>query len=248
MERIPEDAPNREVKRFVESDGPVDWPHAETLKFLYRALDRINFLFFSPKDESQIPIPQAVLGIAKEDIRVLAYFRTTYNPNALPLEIVLNEQHINRPRWELCESLTHEALHLFQEYMVKHKQHDYFSCAGNYHNKQFCLMAKEIGLNVFPGAGFHFAPPDEGSQFDKAMTLIGVERPPEAKPVDPKPPKKPPSGNYWDIGPKPKGGSTLIQYTANECTRQPQCKLRSGRKDLHISCDDCQGKFMPVSA
>ena len=246
MEAIERENPNKLIKDYVERDGPKDWQHAETLKFLYHALEKMEYAFLSPRDESQLAIPQAVLGISKEDIRILAFFRTTYNPNGLPLEIILNEVHIARSRWELCESLAHEALHLYQEYMVKKKQHDYFSCTGNNHNRQFCSMAKEIGLNVFPGAGFHFAPPDKNSQFEKLLHLIGEERPEEAKPGDGKLPPIKPSGNWWDVGPKPKGSSLMLLYTCDSCDRQPRCKIRSGRSDLEIGCRRCGGDFHPA--
>ena len=107
-------------------------------------------------------------------------------------------------------------------------------------------MAKEIGLNVFPGAGFHFAPPDKDSPFERIMNLMWIDRPLEAQPTASKPPKKEPEGHYWDIGPKPKGGSTLVPYVCDDCTRKPVCKPRSGQKNLNLNCGECNGHFSPV--
>src|SRR5713226_2425624 len=108
MEAIEQENPNKFIKDYVERDGPKDWQHAEVLKFLYWLYDRTKFTWFSPKDDTQLELPQAVLAISKQDVRTLAAFRTTYNPNGIPLEIILNEVHIKRSRWELAESLVHE--------------------------------------------------------------------------------------------------------------------------------------------
>ena len=46
----------------------------------------------------------------------LAAHRLTYNPNGLPFEIIMNALWIQRPRWELAETLLHKSVHLFQEF------------------------------------------------------------------------------------------------------------------------------------
>jgi hypothetical protein len=50
------------------------------------------------------------------------------------------------------ETLTHEFLHLKQQKFGR----DPYRRRGGGHNKEFCTMAKQIGLNVFPVIGYHY--------------------------------------------------------------------------------------------
>lgn len=47
---------------------------------------------------------------------------------------------------------------------------------GSQLNKEFCSMAKQLGLNVLPNVGCHFAVADEGSPFAILMRETGITR------------------------------------------------------------------------
>jgi hypothetical protein len=240
-----EGEPNQVIKRYIENDGPKEWQFAETLKWLYGMYGKIATLWFSCQDESQLALPQPVLAIAPMDVRTLAAFRLSYNPKGLSNEILLNQRWITRPRWELAESLTHETIHLFQEYSVRQKVEGFYTCTNTGHNKQFVAIAEEIGLHPKVGEGYHLRPAD--GQFARLMELLGEEKPPHAAGAEVAPTAK----KWWwddDRGGKPKGGSTLVLYTCATCTRAPACKIRAGRRDLEIGCRTCGGDFQVTTS
>jgi hypothetical protein len=119
-------------------------------------------------------------------------------------------------------------------------------CKSGYHNKQFVEIAEELGLHPLLGVGAHWRPGD--GQFARLMEPLEVEKPDHAKGEFEKP-DKPKDGKFWwdDNRGKKKGTSTLTLYTNPECPQPAPCKLRAGRKDLHLSCDDCSGKFQAAS-
>lgn len=240
-----EKAPNIVIKEYVEQDGPQDWKHRQMVQFLYRVFDAARFCFFSPRDESQLVLPQSVIAVDDMRHEVLAAYRISYNPTGLPFEIMMNAKWIGRPRWELCESLIHEEVHLFQEYMADQGVDGYEHCKGGYHNRQFVELCEQVGLHPILGVGAHWGP--AGGQFARLMELLGVEKPAHAEGEFKKPEGKVKGKPYWwdaDRG-KVKGTSTLILYTVDGCPRIPGCKVRSGRRDLQLACMTCGGHFEP---
>jgi len=232
--------PNSAIKDYIESDGPKEWRHFDTMKWLYGLHDTVLRVWFSPQNDEQLQLPQSVLAVSKLEYKTLAAYRLTHNPNGLPFEIVLNELWISRPKWELAESLTHETIHLYQEYMAGSKVEGFQTCAGNYHNKQFVGIAEEIGLHPKLGEGYHTRPAD--GQFERLMELLWIQKPDHAY----KKPERDEATGYWWDGDrrKPKGESTLLLYENPTCPEPKPCKLRSGKKDLEIACLKCGGTFV----
>lgn len=242
---------NKIVKDYVQTEAPQDWEHREVSQFLYRTYDLAKFTFFSPRDETQLTMPQAVIAVDQMRIEALAAHRLTYNPNGLPFEIRTNSRWIERPRWGLAESLVHEMVHLYQEdgadrYMDRFTGEPLEHCKNGYHNKQFVEMCAEIGLHPLIGIGAHWRPAD--GQFERLMELMEVEKPAHAYGEF-----KKPEGNVkgrdadWfaaDRG-KVRGISTLTLYTSDACTRSSPCRIRAGRRDLILNCGECGGHFLP---
>lgn len=245
MPRPEQSEPNIVIKGYVEADGPQDWKHRETTQFLYRTFDVARFAFFSPRDETQPVLPQSVIAVDGMRVETLAAYRLTYNPNGLPFEIVLNSRWIARPRWELAESLVHEMVHLYQEYLADQGVDGMQKSKNGYHNKQFVELCEDLGLHPIIGVGAHWRPAD--GQFERLMGQLGIEKPEHAKAegwVKPDPGKKGPNWFDADRG-RPKGKSTLVLYTSDQCERKPECKIRAGRKDMDIRCNECGGDFHP---
>ena len=244
-DREPETRINPVIKRYVETGGPKEWRHKETLKWAYRMYDLVRFTWFSPKDESQLTLPQAALAVGPLGVKTLAAYRLSYNPNGILYEITLGEEHIDRSLWELTESLVHETIHLYLDHLTKKKRADKLMTCGNlHHGKSFCAIAEEIGLHPVPGKGWHYKPGD--GPFERWMDLLGIEKPEKAQGKEW--PLEPPKGIKWDWGEfgKPKGRSSLIAYVCEVCIRKPECKPRSGLKDLDLNCGQCGGHFAPV--
>src|SRR5579859_2217604 len=116
---MPKEAPHHAIRDYVTSPtSPVDWQYRDVVSFLYSVFDAARFCFFSPQSESQLVLPQSIIAVDQMRHDTLAAYRITYNPNGLPFEIIMNAKWLDRPRWELCESLIHETTHLYQEYMA----------------------------------------------------------------------------------------------------------------------------------
>jgi hypothetical protein len=130
--------PNDVIKDYINSaDALNDWQHREVVQFLYSVYDAARFFFFSPLNDAQPVLPQSLIAVDEMRHDTLAAYRITYNPNGLPFEIIMNAKWLDRPRWELCESLIHETTHLYQEYMADHGVDGMEHCNRGYHNKQF---------------------------------------------------------------------------------------------------------------
>ncbi|MCL5962673.1 MAG: hypothetical protein M1358_25750 [Chloroflexi bacterium] len=153
----------------------------------------------------------------------------------------MNEVYIDRPKWELLETLLHEMVLLYQENAPGISR-----CKPPYHNQQFVEISEEIGLHPMLGSGAHREPAD--GQFEALMRCRRVEKPGYAKDIV-LPPEPPKGKKYWWDDDRKTGGrrgsSTLILYTAEKCVENPKCKIRSGRKDLRIGCLKCVDIFKP---
>jgi hypothetical protein len=138
-------------------------------------------------------------------------------------------------RWAQAESLLHEMLHLKQQ---KYGREPYRRGKST-HNKEFVTMAKQLGLNVMPNVGCHFAPADEGSPFDILMKEMGIPRPvdvPTAEGIRGR------RFDWFEIGKKEKGRSSLTKWS---CGCQ---NVRIGTKEFHARCTnpDCGNEFVRV--
>lgn len=227
--------PNRIIKEYIESDGPKDWAWQPVAKDLSNMSDLFRFYVFQIKHSGDYEMPVPLIALEELDVRTLGAYYLRENPLGLRWQISLNTKWAHRPAWELYETLCHEMVHLYQE---NHPTLE--NCKHGYHNRQFVDLCEEIGLHPKVGEGFHLRPAD--GQFARLMERFGIERPAYSEKVVVKPGEK---QNWWDEdrGGKPKGASNMALYTASECPHSPSCKIRSGRKDLRISCDECGGKF-----
>jgi hypothetical protein len=198
LERLRQDVPDLARRgRLVEANNPqpevrrnaetaTDWPYKEEAAHLYRLAVIFRDRLVDPilrTDRSQVPDPV----ISFDDMRnnnVLAAYTLARNPQGLLHEITLNTAHYDEVegkevwkfgRWAQAESLLHEMLHLKQQKYGKEP----YKRGKSTHNKEFCNMAKQLGLNVLPNVGCHFAVADDGSPFAILMKELGIPRPPE---------------------------------------------------------------------
>lgn len=230
--------PNRQVRKYVER-GARRWEHQKIAAELYKWSDVFRFYFLRPQAEYQPEIPNLVIGVESMRIDVLASYHLKENSVGLPYEITFNEHYIKRPIWELNESLLHEMVHLFQQETPGMQP-----CKHNYHNAQFVAICEELGLHPRLGSGAHWRPAD--GQFERLMTRFGVNKPAYAEAGNVEVPPESPKKHWWDDDRgKAKGKSNLILYLNPDCKKKQPCKLRSGRSDLNIVCQDCGGKFDP---
>jgi hypothetical protein len=141
-----DDLANASVREAASGD--TEWYYHELICFLYKWSDIFNRKFF----EGQLPHPV----ISVEKARATNYGHFVYGRNYLGLKfnINLNRRYLGRSEAELCETLLHEQLHLYQYKFGKPGK-------GNYHNKVFCTKAAEFGLQVELGRGCHFGSPTD---------------------------------------------------------------------------------------
>lgn len=236
--------PNDYIRDFILDDGAKDWRHTDLVKQLYEVDRTFTFNLFSPKDETQLELPQSVIAVADMRVEILAAYRLSYNPNGLFCEILHNEKHLDRPFWAVCESHLHERVHQMQEWLADKGDNGYQKCKGGWHNAQFVGLCEDVGLHPMLGIGAHWKPAD--GQFSRIMDRLDIPKPIEAGGAFPKPEDKRSKDSWWDRGRgTARGKSTLALYTADACNRSPRCKIRSGRTDLQIRCMECEGTFRP---
>ena len=99
--------PNAYIRDYVTGEGADGWKFKDKAEALYDMSDVFRHYFFSPGDETQQAIPNLVLAFPEMDHRALAAYRLVPNALGLSYEISLNAVYIDRPLWELCESLLH---------------------------------------------------------------------------------------------------------------------------------------------
>ena len=230
---------NEVLRGFVTSEeGASDWPHKKMAVWLSRMSQHIGFSFYSPKTEADPPLPPILIGIGPMNVNTYAGYYLDRNDLGLRWMIKCNGLHRGRSRWSLAETLTHEMGHVYQEEVLQN------GAKPPYHNKVFVDMMEELGIHAKLGEGYHYQPADLDGQFGRLMDKLCIAPPPPLRPETKS------NGNgrvrpWWEGYDKPKGGSTLTLYTAEGCVRSPICKVRAGRKDLHLRCDDCASVFTP---
>jgi hypothetical protein len=230
---IKESNPNAYIRDYVTGEGADGWKFKDKAEALYDMSDVFRHYFFSPRDKAQHSIPNLVLAFPEMDHRALAAYRLVPNALGLSYEISLNAMYIGRPLWELCESLLHEMVHLYQEETPGLKK-----CVNGYHNTQFVDIGEEIGLHPLPIVGAHWKPAD--GQFERLMDRYIILKPKHAEGEFAKPEDK--SKEAWwdkDRG-KSKGRSTLFKFS---CNCNPPFNIRTGRSNLTAMCLACNGQF-----
>jgi len=233
--------PQPAVRKNAES--AIDWKYKEEAAYLYRLAVIFRDRLVDPilrTDRSQVPDPV----ISFEDMRnnnILAAYTLVRNPQGLLHEITLNTAHYFENegkqvwkfgQWAQAESLLHEMLHLKQQKYGKEP----YRRGRSTHNKEFCEMAKQLGLNVVPNVGCHFAPADEGSPFAILMREMGIERPADVPTFEVRGRRF----DWFEIGKKEKGRSSLTKWG---CGCQ---NVRVGTKEFYARCTRCGNEFVRV--
>lgn len=235
--------PQPAVRKNAET--AIGWDYKEEASYQYRLAIIFRDRLVDPilrTDRNQVPDPV----ISFDDMRnnnVLAAYTLNRNPQGLLHEITLNTAHYvdvdgkkewKFGRWAQAESLLHEMLHLKQQKYGKEP----YKRGKSTHNKEFCNMAKQLGLNVLPNVGCHYAVADEGSPFAILMHELGIARPKDV-PVN----EEAIRGRRYDwfeIGKKEKGRSSLSKWT---CGCQ---NVRIGTKEFFARCTRCGNQFTRV--
>lgn len=238
--------PQPEVRRNAEN--AVDWEYKEEAAFLYRLAVVFRDRLVDPilrVDRSQVPDPVISFDNMRNN-NVLAAYTLARNPQGLLHEITLNtENYIDQEgkkvwrygRWAQAESLLHEMLHLKQQKYGK----DPYKRGKSTHNKEFCDMAKQLGLNVTPNVGSHFTPADVGSPFDILMKEMGIERPVDVPTVEDKRGRR---LSWFEIGKREKGRSSLTKWTCPECGLNARIGIKGDPYIIHAPCTEKTGKLV----
>jgi hypothetical protein len=231
--------PQPQVRKNAENAS--DWPYKEEAAYLYRLAVIFRDRLVDPilrTDRSQVPDPV----ISFDDMRnnnILAAYTLNRNPQGLLHEITLNTVHYETVegkevwkfgKWAQAESLLHEMLHLKQQKYGKEP----YKRGKSTHNKEFCTMAKQIGLNVVPNVGCHYQVADEGSPFAILMHELGIPRPADV------PRKEKQKEDWFEIGKKEKGRSTLTKWI---CECEPPQAARIGKDVFLAECLVCRQPF-----
>jgi hypothetical protein len=236
--------PQPEVRKNAETAS--DWLYREEAATLYNFAVIIRDRLIDPiarLDRSKVPDPVISFDNLRQS-RTLAAYTLARNPQGLLHEVTFNTAHYDikdgKPewrfgRWAQLETLTHEYLHLKQQ---KYGKEPYRGRGGG-HNKEFVTMAKEIGLNVFPVIGCHYAVADKGSPFAILMAELGIQRPEDVPSIEP---GTKPKDDWFEIGKKRKGRSSLTKWS---CGCQ---NAWIGAAEFHAQCLNCGNEFVQATA
>jgi hypothetical protein len=235
--------PQPEVRKNAENAS--DWIYREEAATLYNMAVLIRDRLIDPIlhiDRNQVPDPVISFDNLRQS-RTLAAYTLARNPQGLLHEVTFNTAHYDikdgKPewrfgRWAQLETLTHEYLHLKQQ---KFGREPYRGRGGG-HNKEFVTMAKQIGLNVVPVIGCHYAVADEGSPFAILMHELGIQRPADVPTEEGVKPKD----DWFEIGKKRKGRSSLTKWS---CGCQ---NAWIGSAEFYALCVKCGNPFLPATA
>jgi hypothetical protein len=225
-EHSAEATPHEAIRQHIEGAQDWEWRHIATT--LYQWTDRLNDRFFTQK------IPAALLSFERMDHRVLAAYTLNRNPQGLLYEITFNTLHLDRPLWEMLETLMHEYVHLWQQNRGEHP------VTRNYHNREFVDRCEALGLHPAIGTGVHTRPAD--GPFAAFLKAYAVSQPDygtdtivdgKGRPLD-----------WWYMpGKKEDQGSSTLRKWSCGCQN-----VRVGTKEFYASCTRCGHAFVKVEA
>lgn len=233
--------PQPEIRKNAEN--APDWEYTEEAQFLYRLGVVFRNRLVDPilrTDRSQVPDPV----ISFENLRnnnTLAAYTLARNPQGLLHEITFNTAHYQLEddrriwkygRWAQLETLLHEMLHLKQQKYGK----DPYSGGKVTHNKEFAAIAKDLGLNVTPNIGSHFAVADEGSPFAILMKELGIDRPADVVRASNE------KADWFEVGKKRKGVSSLHNWVCPECGIHARIGVKDNPEIIHAPCSARKGE------
>jgi len=238
--------PQPAVRKNAENAS--DWIFKEEAVNLYRLAIIFRDRLVDPilrTDRNQVPDPV----ISFDDMRnnnILAAYTLNRNPQGLLHEITLNTAHYEevegKPvwrfgKWAQAESLLHEMLHLKQQKYGKEP----YKRGKSTHNKEFCEMSKQLGLNVVPNIGCHYAPADEGSPFAILMHEMGIPRPTDVPTAEGTRGRR---LDWFEIGKKEKGRSSLSKWQCPECGLNVRIGIKGDPLIIHAPCSEKKGTFV----
>lgn len=243
--------PQPEVRKNAET--AIGWEFKEEAAYQYKLAVIFRDRLIDPilhTDRDRVPDPV----ISFEDMRnnnILAAYTLARNPQGLLHEITFNTAHYEDKegkkawkygRWAQAESLLHEQLHLKQQKYGKEP----YKRGKVTHNREFVEMAKQLGLNVMPNVGCHIAPADEGSPFDILMKELGIPRPTDVPTVEEQKGRR---FDWFEIGKKEKGRSSLSKWQCPECGLNVRIGIKGNPEIIHGPCTLKKGDtvfFIPV--
>jgi hypothetical protein len=115
----------------------TDWGYRDLSELLYAWFNRFNERFF----ENLLKTP--VISFERTRINTLGHFVIDRNPFGLKWNINLNRLYVGLPLVDILSILLHEQIHLWQQEFGKKKGKNPHN---NYHNKEFRLKAKLLGI------------------------------------------------------------------------------------------------------
>lgn len=235
--------PQPEIQKHSET---ADWEFKDQASYLYRIGGMMMDRFFNGLvylDGRKVPDPL----IAFDNLRnnnVLAQYDLRPDEYGLMYKITFNTAHFNEVegkkeykygQWAMCETLTHEMLHAWQQH--GRGNHPYKS-GRNTHNKEFVTKAKELGLNVMPVYGAHYQVADADSPFGILMHELGIPRPDDVPRAEGEKVKD----DWFEIGKKRKGRSSLSKWS---CGCQ---NAWIGSAEFRAQCLRCGNEFVQATA
>lgn len=235
--------PQPEVRKNAETAS--DWEYRAEALFFYGLAVLFRDELIDPilrLDRSQVPDPVISFDNLRQS-RTLAGYTLNRNPQGLLHEITFNTTHYDTVdgkkewrfgRWSQSETLLHEQLHLKQQKYGKEP----YKGGRVTHNKEFVGMGKDLGLNIFPVVGYHYAVANEGSPFARIMHQLGIQRPDDVPTLSP---GEKPKGNYFEVGRKRKGRSSLTKYS---CGCQ---NAWIGASEFAARCERCGNEFIQAT-
>lgn len=191
------------------------WEHSGIIKILSEWIERFNLEF-------KLKIVTPCVVIDKKSVRVLGTYRYGFNGIGTRNEITINSKHLQRPLFDILETLLHEMLHQWQD---MHGE----SSSGNYHNKEY--QTKAIDLGITSDHWGHSLGIIKNGAFEKMLDSYGVSTE-GALYYNPERPKK-----------------IIRGITGNSKLKKWSCGCQNvwaGVKDFRAKCEVCLNRFVLV--
>lgn len=233
--KLPPEDPTRPLDYYSDSLEII--PDELRLGYLVYCQRRMYDLFI--RENSRIEaIEHSEVAFQKYRIEKIVRHEHFQTPKGQErFRYLVNTKWLAYPRWIIMESLLSEVLSTYQHTLNPEKT----SLHTNPKDKQLTELAEKTGLHIQITTGNHMQP-GEGL-FAALMQDLQIPAPPDV--IVPAQDKK---HNWWDkVHGKIKGSSTLILYTAPNCTRPAICKLRGGKDDFEFACLKCGSILLPQS-
>lgn len=193
-----------------------DWRMNSLAWELYWWVDFFNIAFFQKQ-----PVPVPALTFERTRVNNLGYYRIGFNDFAVRNQINLNRIYINRPLYEVLQTLIHEMVHSWEHIYVPEEKRT----KSWYHTKAFRQKLAEIGI-LTNNRGCHTGVKDPFVYLLKRHAVEFESDTRDAEGLIVIPPK-----------PKPKGKSKLRKWS---CGCQ---NVRVGKSEFKATCDICNKKF-----